>query len=157
MSMKGWTRRIDEILIPLLRRWSVPALRYSLAVVFIWFGLLKVLGMTPVDELVAATVYWVDPGWFVPALGVVEVLVGIGLATGWGIRLVLLVLVAQMVGTFLVFVFVPDVAFTDGNLFKLTTEGEFVLKNLVLLAAAMVVGSSLEPGEQVQDEIVEVA
>jgi uncharacterized membrane protein YkgB len=118
---------------------------------------LKVLGMTPVDELVAATVYWVDPDWFVPALGVVEVLVGIGLATGKAIRLVLLVLVAQMVGTFLVFVFVPDVAFSDGNVFKLTTEGEFVLKNLVLLAAAMVVGSSLEPGDEIHDEIVEVA
>lgn len=150
-------RRIDEAMIPFLRRWSVPALRFSLAVVFIWFGLLKILGVSPVDELVSAMVYWVDPDWFIPALGVVEVLVGIGLALGKAIRLVLLVLVAQMVGTFLVFVLVPEIAFLDGNIFKLTTEGEFVLKNLVLLAAAMVVGSALQPGEEVKDEIAEVA
>lgn len=154
--MNAVVRRIDEALIPFLRRWSVPVLRFSLAIVFIWFGLLKVLGISPVDELVGATVYWVNPDWFIPTLGVVEVLVGIGLAAGKGIRLVLLVLVAQMVGTFLVFVFVPEIAFTDGNIFKLTTEGEFVLKNVVLLAAAMVVGSALEPGEDVRNEIVEV-
>ena len=48
---------------------------------------------------------------------------------------------AQMLGTFLVFLIVPDVAFRDGNPFLLTVEGEFVVKNLVLLAAGMVVGS----------------
>lgn len=144
-------RRIDEILIPILRRWSVPALRFSLAIVFIWFGLLKVLGVSPVEDLVAATVYWVDPGWFIPALGVVEVLVGLGLAIGKSIRLVLLVLVLQMAGTFFVFVFVPEIAITAGNPFRLTTEGEFILKNLILLAAAMVVGSSLEPGRELDD------
>src|SRR5918996_1369672 len=60
--------RIDNTLIPLLRRWSVPILRLSLALVFIWFGALKIAGLTPVFELVASTVYWVDPRWFVPAL-----------------------------------------------------------------------------------------
>jgi uncharacterized membrane protein YkgB len=136
--------RADEMLIPFLRRWSLLALRWSLAIVFIWFGALKILGVSPVVDLVASTVYWVDPGWFVPTLGVVEVLVGIGLAGRWGLRLVLLVLVGQMVGTFLVFVLLPEIAFQDGNPLKLTVEGEFIVKNLVLLAAAMVVGTSVD-------------
>ena len=88
----------------------------------------------------ASTVYWVDPDWFVPFLGVIEVAVGVGLAARWGLRLVLLVLALQMLGTFLVFIFLPEIAFQDGNPLKLTVEGEFVIKNLVLLAAAMVVG-----------------
>ena len=97
--MKALLARVDEILIPLLQRWSMPALRFSIAVVFIWFGTLKVLGLSPVVELVGATVYWVDPAWFVPFLGVVEVLLGIGLALGRALRMVLLVLVLQTIGT----------------------------------------------------------
>jgi uncharacterized membrane protein YkgB len=119
-------------------------LRWSLAVVFIWFGALKVLGVSPVVDLVASTVYWVDPDWFVPFLGVVEILVGIGLATRKWLRLALLVLAGQLVGTLLVFVVLPEVAFQDGHPLKLTVEGEFVVKNVVLLAAAMVVGTSVD-------------
>lgn len=141
---QSFVSRVDDRLIPLLRRWSVPILRISLAVVFIWFGALKILGATPVHELVASTVYWVDPDWFVPALGVVEVLVGLGLLFRFGLRLVLAVLFAQLVGTFLVFLIRPDVAFQSENPLALTTEGEFVVKNLVLLAAAMTVGALIE-------------
>ncbi|MEX1125609.1 MAG: DoxX family membrane protein [Acidimicrobiia bacterium] len=150
--MRSLIARVDGVLIPFLRRWGVPTLRISLAVVFIWFGALKILGVSPVVDLVASTVYWVDPDWFVPALGVVEVLVGLGLTARWGLRLVLLVLALQMLGTFLVFVLLPEVTFQDGNPLKLTIEGEFVLKNLVLLAAAMVVGASIGSREVVVGE-----
>ena len=101
-------------------------------------------GVSPVVDLVASTVYWVDPEWFVPVLGAIEVLIGLGLAARIGLRIVLLALIAQMLGTFLVFVVLPDVAFEGGNPFMLTVEGEFVLKNLVLLSAAMVVGAEVD-------------
>ena len=139
-------QRADRVLLPFLHRWGVPALRVSLAVVFIWFGALKVFGVSPVVDLVASTVYWVDPDWFVPALGGVELLVGVGLIANLGLRLVLAILTMQLIGTFLVFLLHPEVAFQDGNPLKLTVEGEFVVKNLVLLAAAMVVGSRLRIG-----------
>ncbi|MEX1207324.1 MAG: DUF417 family protein [Acidimicrobiia bacterium] len=143
--MRFLIARIDSFLIPWLRRWSLPVLRVSLGIVFVWFGALKVFGVTPVFDLVAATVYWVDPDWFVPALGVAEILIGIGLIGGWLLRWVLLAFVAQMVGTALVFVTLPEVAFHDNNPLKLTVEGEFVIKNLVLLAAGLVVGASIKP------------
>jgi len=54
----------------------------SLGVVFIWFGALKVTNSTPVADLVAGTVPWVDPTWFVPFLGTVEVVVGVLLIAG---------------------------------------------------------------------------
>lgn len=142
--------RVDQILIPALRRWAIPVLRMALAVVFIWFGALKILGVSPVNDIVASTVYFFDPAWFIPVLGVVEVAVGVGLALRVGMRLVLAVLMAQMLGTFLVFVLLPDLAFRDGNPLLLTTEGEFVLKNLVLLGAGMVVASRVrEPREDI--------
>lgn len=135
--------RADEIIIPALRRWAIPALRIGLAVVFVWFGALKIFGVSPVSDLVASTVYWFDPGWFVPVLGVVEVAVGLGLAFRFGLRSVLAVLLAQLAGTLLVFVFQPEVAYQEGNPLLLTTEGEFVVKNAVLLGAAMVVGTQV--------------
>ena len=135
--------RLDERVVGVLRRWSLTALRVSLAVVFVWFGALKVADVTPVGELVANTVYWFDPAWVVPALGVGEVLIGLGLLFNRALRLVLAVFVAQLVGTFLVLVVQPDVAFQDGNLLLLTTEGEFVVKNLVLISAGLVVGAHL--------------
>jgi putative oxidoreductase len=141
----AWSRyqRLDERIVGTLRRLSLPLLRLSLGVVFVWFGALKVAGTTPVTDLVASTVYWVDPSWFVPLLGVFEVVVGAGLLIGRGLRLVLLLFAAQMLGTFLVLVFQPEVAFQNGNPLLLTTEGEFVVKNLVLLSGGLVVGSRL--------------
>lgn len=140
--------RIDRTFTGWMRRWSVPLLRVSLGIVFVWFGALKVFDVTPVTELVGNTVYWVDPDWFVPVLGVVEVAVGIGLIARRALRVVLFFFLAQMAGTFLVLVVQPDVAFADGNIFKLTVEGEFVIKNLVLLAAGLVVGATVRRGSE---------
>ena len=133
--------RFDRMVVAALERWSVQLLRLSLGIVFLWFGGLKVFGVSPVSDLVAATVYWVDPDWFVVSLGVVEMLVGAGLILRRAMRIILAVFLAQMAGTFLVVILLPDIAFQDGNPLKLTVEGEFVIKNLVLLSAGLVVGS----------------
>ena len=137
--------RLDERLRPLLARIGVPLLRISLGVVFLWFGLLKIFDMSPVSGLVANTIYWFDPDVVVPALGVFEVFVGACLVAGRLMRIALPLLVLQMAGTFMVLVLLPDVAFRDGNPFLLTVEGEFVVKNLVLLSSALVIGSRLAP------------
>ena len=136
---------VDQLIISFLRNYSIAALRIALGLVFVWFGALKVFDVTPVAELVANTVYWVNPDWLVPVLGVFEVGVGLGLLLRLALRFVLLALVLQLVGTFLVLVVQPGIAFQDGNPLLLTVEGEFVIKNLVLITAAMVVGSTVRP------------
>jgi uncharacterized membrane protein YkgB len=135
--------RVDARLVPLLRRIAVPVLRISLGIVFVWFGALKVFDVSPVSGFVARTVYWVDPDLFVPALGAFEILIGLLLLLGRGLRLALLLLVLQMAGTFLTFFVLPGVMFRRGNPFLLTVEGEFVVKNLVLISAALVVGATV--------------
>lgn len=134
---------LDDRISRFLQRWSITLLRLSVGVVFIWFGALKVFDVTPVADLVADTVYWVDPDWFVPFLGAFEIVVGVGLISGRALRVVLGLFTLQMVGTFLVLIVQPDVAFRDGNPLLLTVEGEFVVKNLVLLTAGMVVGATV--------------
>lgn len=146
IAERSWRalERLDRKVLSLLERVALPLLRLSLGIVFVWFGILKIAGQTPVAELVADTAYWLDPGWFVPLLGVFEVLVGIGLLLGRGLRIVLALFALQMIGTFLVLLVQPDVAFQDGNPLLLTTEGEFVVKNLVLLSAGLMIGSRLK-------------
>lgn len=133
----------DNRFILFMRANGVLLLRVSLGTVFIWFGLLKVFDVSPVEDLVAATVYWIPPGPFVPLLGAWETTVGILLLLGRLPRIALLLFWLLLAGTFLVFLLRPDIAFQEGNPLLLTTEGEFVAKNLVLICAGIVVGSTV--------------
>ncbi len=146
--MREWLKSQDATFIRFMSRNGVRLLRWALAVVFIWFGALKVVGRSPVADLVAQTVYWFPPEFFVPCLGVWEVLVGLGLLWAVALRLTLLLLWLPMAGTFLVLVLRPEVSFQDGNLLLLTTEGEFVVKNLVLITAGIVIGGSVTPASR---------
>jgi uncharacterized membrane protein YphA (DoxX/SURF4 family) len=119
--------------------WGLTALRVALGVVFVWFGALKVAGASPVHRLVADTVPFLPGSWFVPAIGVFEVLAGAALVLGLAVRPVALLVALHLLGTFLVLVVQPGVAFAGGNPLLLTVPGEFVVKNLVLVAAALVV------------------
>ena len=117
-----------------------------MGVVFIWFGALKVAGTTPVADLVAGTVPWLDRTWFVPALGAAEILMGIAVLIGWhhdsclrGHHCASVRHVPRSGDT------EPGLAFQDGNPLLLTTIGEFVVKNVVLISAALVLASSSGP------------
>ncbi len=137
----------DRVFIDLLRRHSPIALRLALGIVFVWFGALKLAGVSPVNELVQSTVWWLPAGMSVLVLGVVEIAIGIGLVFRLVPRLVLLLFTHQMLGTFLAFFVVPGQMF-EGNLLRLTVLGEFVVKNLVLLAAGLSVAASLPKLEE---------
>ena len=149
-----WLDRIDRAITDVLSRWSIPALRVALGLVFVWFGALKLLDVSPVADLVARTVYWFDPRVVVPTLGAVEVVIGLGLISAVGLRFVLLLFGAQMAGTFLTLVVLPHVCFRGSNPLLLTVEGEFVMKNLVLLTAGLVVGATVR-GRRVRVEVDE--
>jgi mannose-6-phosphate isomerase-like protein (cupin superfamily)/uncharacterized membrane protein YphA (DoxX/SURF4 family) len=135
--------RFDRAMIAFMTAHGARLLRVALGVTFVWFGALKVAGLSPVADLVAQTVYWLPPAFFVPFLGWWEVVVGVGLLFGVALRLVLLLFWLQMAGTFLVLVLRPELAFQSGNPLLLTVIGEFVVKNLVLIAAGLVIGSTV--------------
>jgi putative oxidoreductase len=135
--------QLEDRIASLIRPYSLSLLRVSLGVVFLWFGALKVADATPVAALIAGAVPWVDPSWFVPFLGVVEVLLGIALIIGRWLTAVSAALAGHLSGTFLVLLMQPQVAFQHGNPLLLTTEGEFVIKNVVLISAALVLASRL--------------
>jgi len=137
-----WFRKFDQVFIEKMRRWGIPGLRVALGIVFLWFGALKVLGVSPVVELVAQTYYFlpIPSGLFFDILGVWEIVIGLGLIFKKCLRCTLALLWLQMAGTLAAPLFAPGIFFMDGNPLLLTVEGEFVVKNLVLIAASVVIG-----------------
>lgn len=141
--VRGVWRRLDRLVSGFLEAYGITLLRLAVAIVFIWFGALKVIDRSPVADLVAETVYWLPAGFFVRFLGAWEVAVGLGLLIPVALRLTLLLFWAQMAGTFLVLVVHPSLSFQSGNPLLLTLTGEFVIKNLVLISAGLVIGSAV--------------
>jgi uncharacterized membrane protein YkgB len=142
----GVRRRIDAVddrVATLMDAYAITALRMALGIVFVWFGALKVADRSPVAALVASTVYWLPSAYFVRFLGVWEIAVGLGLLVPIALRVTLALFWAQMAGTFLVLVVHPGLSFQSDNPLLLTMTGEFVIKNLVLIAAGLVIGSSV--------------
>lgn len=136
----------------LMHRYGFVLLRYSLAVIFFWFGILKPLGLSPAEELIANTVYWFSADWFVPLLGWWEAAIGILFLFRSTVKYALFLLFLQIPGTFLPLLLLPDVTFTEFP-YGLTLEGQYIIKNLTLIAAAIAVGGTLGRTES-EDELL---
>src|SRR5919204_2442774 len=88
--------RLDEKVVRFMSSYAILIIRISLGIVFFWFGLLKVMGASPVYDLASHIVYWLPPQLFVPLLGIWEMAIGIGLLMGKALRVVLSLLFLQL-------------------------------------------------------------
>ena len=127
-------------------------LRFSLALVFIWFGYLKLIEASPASDIIRATVFWFDSDIFLKILGVWEVAIGVFLCFQKTTRLALLLLILQMPGTFLPLVILPEICFVEFP-FILSMEGQYVIKNLILISAAIVIGGTVREIEFIDDKM----
>ncbi|WP_202946659.1 DoxX family membrane protein [Flavobacterium frigoris] len=121
-----------------MEKHSVTIMRIALATVYIWFGALKVFGMSPAGELVEETVYWFRPEIFVPILGICEVIIGIGLLIKHIIPYAIILLLLHMCATLLPVFILKTICF-DTFPYCPTLVGQYIIKNLVLIAGALVV------------------
>ena len=134
----------DSKLISFMEKVGLPFLRLAIGVVFIWFGALKTIGdLSPAYDLVAKTVYWLTPELIVPLLGLWEVAIGVAFIFTPLTRIAILLLALQMPGTFLPLILLPEVCFNVFP-FGLTLEGQYIVKNLVIIGSALVIGSRVQ-------------
>ncbi|RNC83967.1 MAG: DoxX family protein [Balneola sp.] len=141
--------RIDITITDWMAKNGLLIMRVGLGIIFLWFGALKFFpGLSPAEELVRNTVYFVNPDFFIPILATWEVLIGFGLIAGKFMRFTLLLLFLQMPGTALPIVVLPDVIWTNFP-FGLTLEGQYIIKNLVLVSAGLVLGATVRGGRLV--------
>jgi uncharacterized membrane protein YkgB len=140
--MYAWLDRADIRISEGMDRYCQPLMRYSIALIFIWFGLLKPLGISPEAELIKRTVYWVSPQIFLPILGWWEVTIGLCLLYRPLIRIALLLLFLQLPGTMLPLILLPEICFTLPP-FGLSLEGQYIVKNIFLVSAAFMIGGKV--------------
>lgn len=144
-TFRSRLERVDQALVRFMSAHGIHALRWAVAIIFIWFGGLKLINASPAAELVVQTVFWLPPRSALLFIGGWEVLIGIGLLFTHPLvlRATLFLLWLQIAGTLQVFILLPEVAFQGGNPFLPTLEGQYVFKNMVLITAGLVIGSTV--------------
>ena len=148
--------RVDTRITGFMARHGLTFLRLSVGIVFLWFGVLKLFpGLSPAADLAARTIEQltfgvVGPAVSVPLLGVWEAVIGLGLLTGIALRATLLLLFLQMAGTMLPLLFFPAEVFTIFP-YAPTLEGQYIIKNVVLISAAVVIGATVRGGRLVAE------
>ena len=153
---RAWFDSLDVAITTALANWSLPVLRIGLGIVFLWFGALKfVPGLSPAEGLATRTIQdltlgAVTPAASLPLLAAWECLIGLGLTSGRFLRATLLLLAVQMVGTLMPLILYPTETFTRFP-YAPSLEGQYIIKNVVLIGAAMVVGSTVRGGRIVPD------
>jgi uncharacterized membrane protein YphA (DoxX/SURF4 family) len=143
--------RLDRYITTWLASSSITLLRVASGLLFIWFGALKfIAGASPAEDLATRTIDTmtlglIGPSLSLPLLAGWEVLIGIGLVTGWFLRATLALLALQMVGALSPLLLFPNETFAAGLLVP-TLEGQYIIKNVVIIAAAMVIGATVRGG-----------
>ena len=152
-------RRLDTVVTRWMALHGVTFLRISLGIVYLWFGGLKFLPHhSPAEDLAARTIDALTFGNMpafvsLPVLAAWECLIGVGLLSGFMKRAVLLLMLMRMAGTLTPLYFFPAEVFSFPNV--PTLEGQYILKNLVLISAAVVIGATVRGGQLVADSEME--
>lgn len=153
MKLRGKTfNKTDIAITEWMSKNGLIFLRISIGIIFFWFGILKFFeGFSPAEGLAIKTIdiltfSLLPKKVIIYGLATWEVLIGIGLLFNIFMRETLLLLFVQMIGTFTPLFLFPSEVF---HIFPvaLTLEGQYILKNLVLMSAGIVLGSSVRGGK----------
>ena len=145
MRITNWMARVGVVL-----------LRISLGIVFFWFGVLKFIpGLSPAQDLATRTMDLLTFG-LIPAQAAIlllaawECAIGLGLIFGLFMRATLLLLFLQMLGTMTPILLFPYEVFTRIP-YAPTMEGQYMIKNIVLISAGLIIGATVRGGAVVAD------
>ncbi len=144
------TSKLDDVLVPWFRRLDAPLARTAILVVYVWFGALKLFDASPANPLVRAllerTLPFISFERFIIFLGLFEIAVGVAFAVPRLEKLALALVVPHLIMTTGPLVFLPSVAW-KGFLLP-TLEGQYIIKNLLIAAAAVAIVAHLQPREE---------
>lgn len=141
----------DDKIINFSRKWGMPFSRFAIFVVYFYFGALKVFELSPASPLVSAllaqTMPWISPEAFLIAFGLLEMLIGIVFLIPHLERLAVFALILHLVTTVMPLFILPAMAW---NSFLVPTlEGQYIIKNILLIALASGILSHLHTHKEV--------
>jgi uncharacterized membrane protein YkgB len=139
---------LDSQIILFCRKVSIPAARLAIFAVYFWFGFLKIVGLSPasgvVERLFNETLAWFMPfGTFLVLFGVLECVIGLLFLIPRAERIVIPIMILHMITTAGPLVLLPGEVWTYW--FVPTLEGQYIIKNIALMALAIHIASHLEP------------
>ena len=118
-------------------------IRIPIFIIFFWFGFLKIIDLSPAQQLVKDTVNWMPflsaENWTY-VIGVWEVLIAICFLFKRTTLIAMILLFLQMSGTFLPLLILPEITFQNSNPFLPTLEGQYIIKNIIIITAALMIG-----------------
>lgn len=145
--MKEKIENWDQKIITFFGRTYIPAARVALFIVFFWFGFLKLTGASPAGDLAEAlTVKTIGLDWFefsFKALALVECIIGILFLVPKAVRIVIPLLFIHMAVVCAPLVLVPEM--TWQTFLVPTLEGQYIIKNVVIIALAFGVAANTRP------------
>lgn len=152
MNLRGKTfQRVDNVVTHWMAKNGLKLIRWSIGIIFLWFGLLKYFnGLSPAEDIATRTIRTLTFGvvsdqLILYGLATWEVIIGIGLLFNVMMREILLLLLLQMLGTFApVFLFKDEIFHVFP--IALTLEGQYIIKNIVIVSAAIALGASVRGG-----------
>lgn len=140
-------RTIDIRIINFFRTISLPMARIGLFIVFFWFGFLKVIDLSPASPLVQAlfeqTIGWMSFANFLVLFGLFECLIGILFLIPKAERIVIPLLMFHLITTIMPLFILPDATWT--GFMVPTLEGQYIIKNVLIIAAAIFVAANVHP------------
>jgi uncharacterized membrane protein YkgB len=140
--------KVDNYIRQWMSMYGIRLLRISLGIVFLWFGVLKFFpGASAAMQLATKTISLLSSGIIKPGVSIIllasiETLKGLGLISGAFLRITLFLLFMQMLGTITPLFLFPDETFSSVP-FLPTLEGQYIIKNIVLISAGIVIGSTV--------------
>ncbi len=139
--------RMDGAIISFFKKMGMPVARIALAVVFFWFGILKVVGESPASPLVASllekTLPFITADQFIFWLGIYEMIVGLAFLIPHCERFAIFLLLPHLVTTTMPLILLKPITWQSP--FIPTLEGQYIIKNLLIIATAIGIASHLEP------------
>ncbi len=139
--------KIDTKIIHTLRTVSLPLARFAIFLVFFWFGILKVVGASPASpmvlELLHRTMSFMNPDIFLVGFGLFEMLIGLAFLIKGLERLAIALLAVHLFTTILPLFLMTT--FTWSAPFIPTLEGQYIIKNILIMAVAVGIAAHLKP------------
>jgi uncharacterized membrane protein YkgB len=138
---------LDLRLIAFFRRTFVPFARFSIFIIFFWFGFIKLLGLSPASPLAEAlTAKTVGMQYFdllFYVLAVLECVIGLLFLFPKVTRIVVPLLLFHMLIVCSPLVLVPEYTWQEFGV--PTLEGQYIIKNAVVIAVAIGIAASAKP------------
>lgn len=145
--MKKLFRKIDYLIVNFLRQISLPLGRFSIFLVFFWFGYLKLIDVSPANPLVASllerTLPFMTFDQFIVIFGIYEMIIGLLFLMPSLIRVAIFLLIPHLIMTVLPLIFLPQI--TWQALAVPTLEGQYIIKNIVIIALAFSLAAHIQP------------